>query len=766
MMEHSSSTRQLAAIMFTDVVGYTAMMGEDEDKAIHTLEKNRAIHNQLIEQYQGRLLKEIGDGMLASFNTISEACYCALEIQRSCVKEAIPLRIGIHQGEVIYRGNDVFGDGVNIASRVEALSPAGGIYVTEAVRKNIANKKGLEIRSVGEKSLKNVKEKVKIYSVLVTNSEPGIIERGPMSQKTPFLKKYRNPILGLVGAILVITLVISLLSPDKEPASQNLALGKTIAVMPFKNLSSDPEQGYFADGIAEMIRNELAKIGDLKVTSMTSSLQYKETEKSLRDIGDELGVSYLLEGSVMKSGDQVRIIAQLIEARSDKHAWGENYDGNIVETLKLQSDVAREIAKALQVTISNAEDERLSGVTTENVSAYDLYLQALNAFRKQFERLESAENERSIHLCDQALGLDPRFADAMVLRARGLLRRARIYGMGSEWLDSARIQTEKSLSINPELVDAYAILAHIWNQYQGIEGQARDKKRQEYLETALDLDPNHEEAMETLSSIYINQGDYQKGVPMLFKTIRLDPNDENKLAYWTDIGWIYERLGEFKKAEDYYRQALEMDSTSRTSVGRLEWVLTQRGEHEEALSLAEQLYRMNPENWNSIDAVGFANYALGRYEEAEYYYNKALEMIASGYQASNWAHSLEHRLAQIYMETGREPEAKKLFEEQIQYFEEKCEQGPLEHNCSYDLAAIHAYLGQPDRSFAYLREAIKGGFLFWYPNYINVDPLFDKVRDHPTFLSIMDDFNLRLESFRDAMKIELAKDEYRWITDR
>ena len=492
-MELSDSTRRLAAIMFTDIVGYTSIMGEDEDKAILTLEKNRSIHNQLIEQYQGRLLKEIGDGMLASFNTISEACYCAMEIQKACIKGAIPLRIGIHQGEVIYRGNDVFGDGVNIASRVEALSPAGGIYVTEVVRKNISNKKGLEIRSVGEKSLKNVKEKVKIYSILASDSTaiPGSIEKESLSQGTPFFKKYRNPILGLAGAILVIALVISLLTPNRESASPNLALGKTIAVMPFKNLSSDPEQGYFADGIAEMIRNELAKIGDLKVTSMTSSLQYKETEKSLKEIGDELGVSYLLEGSVMKSGEQVRIIAQLIEARNDKHAWGENYDGNIAETLQLQSDVAREIAKALQVTITNAENERLSGVTTENVSAYDLYLQALNAFRKQFERLESAENERSIQLCDQALALDPRFAHAMVLRARGLLRRARIYGMGPEWLDSARIQTEKSLSINPELVDAYAILAHIWSQYQGIEGQVRNKKRQEYLETALDLDPNH-----------------------------------------------------------------------------------------------------------------------------------------------------------------------------------------------------------------------------------------------------------------------------------
>ncbi len=233
-------SRQLAAIMFTHIVGYTKLMGEDEEAAFELLEKNRLVQRPIIERFNGRWLKEIGDGVLASFSTVSEAVYCAKAIQEACLKEDhLKLRIGIHQGEVVFEGEDVFGDGVNIASRLEPLAPIGGILVSESVFRNIENKKGIDASFVKEETLKNVKHPVRIYEV-----RTGTIE---------------------------------------SPATQQIE--KSIAVLPFLNMSTDPEQAFFSDGISEEIINAIVQLPDLKVVGRTSSFSFKGVNEDLRTVG-------------------------------------------------------------------------------------------------------------------------------------------------------------------------------------------------------------------------------------------------------------------------------------------------------------------------------------------------------------------------------------------------------------------------------------------------------------------------------------------------
>ena len=265
-----SQSRRLAAIMFTDIVGYTTLMGEDERKTLDLLLKSRQLQRPTIEKFDGTWIKDIGDGVLASFHTATDAVLCAISIQQLCNSISdLKLRIGIHLGEMVFEDGDVFGDGVNIASRLQAAAPIGGIWISESVYKNVSNKKEIEARFVKEETLKNVKEPIRIFEV-ITNFDIGI--PGLSDQK-------------------VLTQIVS---------------GKSIAVLPFINMSNDSEQDYFSDGMAEEILNSLSHLKDLKVAGRTSSFQFKGKNIDLREIGKTLGVATILEGSVRKQGDRLR----------------------------------------------------------------------------------------------------------------------------------------------------------------------------------------------------------------------------------------------------------------------------------------------------------------------------------------------------------------------------------------------------------------------------------------------------------------------------
>src|SRR4030095_14229958 len=271
------SSRQLAAIMFTDIVGYTALMGRDEQKAFDLLNKNRQIQRPIIEQYNGRWIKELGDGVLASFNTVSDAVAAAIKIQEACnAAKDFQLRIGVHLGEVVFEHDDMFGDGVNIAARLQAIAEPGGIYVSESIYNNISNKQGIQTRFVKQEALKNVKDPVRIYEIVIEGS------RRATSTNAIIQSKMGN-------------------NHDKS-----------IAVLPFVNISNDPEQEYFSDGLTEELITNLSRLKGMRIISRTTSMLYKSTKKPIQTIGTELGVQYILEGSVRKSNDNLRINAQLI----------------------------------------------------------------------------------------------------------------------------------------------------------------------------------------------------------------------------------------------------------------------------------------------------------------------------------------------------------------------------------------------------------------------------------------------------------------------
>ena len=357
--------RRLAAIVFTDIVGYTALMGSDEDRAFEVLRKNREIHSKCIEQFHGTLIKEMGDGMLISFNLASEAVRCSIEIQKACKAQHIPLKIGIHEGEMVFEGADVLGDGVNVASRIQDGAEEGCILISGSVYRDIKNKADIRAEYLGERSFKNVDEPFKVYEVT----------QGEVNFETK----------------------LGLHSIRKR--------GRSIAVLPFVNMSADPGNEYFSDGLSESIINSLTKIRDFKVVARTSAFSFKGKNADIREIGQQLNVDHVLEGSVQKSGGRIRITAQLIHVADGYHLWSERFDRTLDDIFAVQDEISVSIVEHLKLEILGGEKFQLLKRHTNNPQAYNHYLKGRFFYNKRTEEYLKS----SIDCYEQALKEDPEF---------------------------------------------------------------------------------------------------------------------------------------------------------------------------------------------------------------------------------------------------------------------------------------------------------------------------------------------------------------------
>ena len=513
-----SQSRQLAAIMFTDIVGYTALMGEDEQHAFELLSKNRQIQRPIIEKHHGRLLKEMGDGTLVSFKSVSEAVYCAKEMQRVCLKEDdLTLRIGIHLGEVVFEDNDVFGDGVNIASRLEPLAPEGGIVVSDSVQKNLFNKKDIETILLGEYSLKNIPEPVKVYQIMV---EGASIPKGHASKVTHGRRKpIKWSVYGMVAVVLVVLLALGYLlagrknNPDMVVSQPVEITDRSIAVLPFDNMSNDPDQEYFSDGISEEIINALVQIPDLKVSSRTSSFQFRE-EQDIKSIGDALGVATVLEGSVRKSGNRVRVTAQLINISDGFHLWSQTYDRELTDIFAIQDELARSIVEALQFKI-NLPIRQLLTTETVNLEAYNSYLQAIYFMNKR----NPAGLEKSIEYFEQGIAQDSLFAKAY----SGL---SNAYTIMGSWgfaepetaYPKAEYAAERALELDKTLGSGYTSLGAV-RIFYGPDFQEAER----LLNRAVELTPNDWKPHQLLSFVLIITGRKSAALSEAKKAYALDP---------------------------------------------------------------------------------------------------------------------------------------------------------------------------------------------------------------------------------------------------
>ena len=548
----ANPTRELAAIMFSDVVGYTAIMGRDERKGVQAIADHRAQLRALLPRFNGRLIGEIGDGTLSSFHSVLDAISCARELQANLKDDPeLHLRIGIHLGDVLLTGNTVLGDGVNVASRIHALAPPGGICISEHVYDEIRNKPGMQAKDLGKKQLKNVSRPIRVYSLAVAalpDRQPG--ERTGAGR--------RRAVIAGFGALLVAALVYGvarwrLFAPASAPPSAGERRTiRSIAVLPLDNLSRDPSQEYFADGMTEELITDLAKISALRVISRTSVMKFKgEHREQLPEIAKVLNVDAVVEGSVLKVGDKVRITAQLIDAPADKHLWANSYERDARDVLAVQDEIASAIAREVDVQLTPDERARFARARPVNPEAHEAYLKGRYYFSGQSEERVN----KAIEQFEQAIKLDPNFAPAYT----GLAD-AYIFGEGFYFAPSvipkAKAAIEKALQLDDTSAEAHTSLG--WFKYcfdydwAGAETELRG---------AIALNPSYTEAHHQYGWVLAAQGREDDALVEFKRASELDP-----LSPWfaADVSWPLSYQGRYEAAKQQCRKALDLDPNFST----------------------------------------------------------------------------------------------------------------------------------------------------------------------------------------------------------
>ena len=487
-------------------------MGKNEDEALDAVLQNQAIQKPLIEKHNGQLLKEMGDGIFAIFDSALHAVECAQDIQSSIRETAsYDIRIGVHLGDVTFQEDEVYGDGVNIASRIEGEAGKGEILVSEAVYRNVKNRSGIDATFVREQSLKNIDEPVRIYRIGPAEGQTSAHE-SPSKESTGSNRKLLRT-TAIIGAIVVPLFLVYLYLP--LPSTNTL--DKSIAIIPFRSLSQSEDDQYFADGIAGSIHGHLTKVGEFKVISTTSMQKFRDTNLTSPEIARELGVSYLVEGSAQRVEDEVRINVQLVDAVNDETLWTEIYTRQFSNVFAIQSEIAENIIKKLKTTLTPLQRRMIEDIPTTNTSAYDFYLLGKYHTNKVFYRIP--ERRIAIEYFKKATNLDPNFAQAHAWKAEAYAVLAYFAVVNNQlYADSARRAIKIALEINPDLPDALNIQAYVLRTWDRKWEESRS-----IFVRALQLDPNNSLLLRNYSLLLSSINELDSALNTARKANSLDP---------------------------------------------------------------------------------------------------------------------------------------------------------------------------------------------------------------------------------------------------
>jgi len=544
----ANPTRELAAIVFSDIAGYTALMGRDERAAVRALAGHRDLVRSLVPRFNGRMIGDIGDGALASFHSALDAVHYAQAMQAALVGDGTPtVRIGIHVGDVLFSESGVMGDGVNVASRIHALAPPGGICISERVYDDVRNKPEIQVRDLGQKTLKNVVRPIRVYML---QHAGGLSRRPwePRNGRSVFAVGFAAVALSIlaIGAYAYRDAIRGALAPRLVEAGK-----PTVAVLPFANLSGSKDDEYFSDGISDEVRGDLTKIAGLQVIARTSSYAFKGQNEDVRKIARLLSVRNLLEGSVRRSTDRVRIEVELIDATSGFSLWSETYDREMADVFAIQSDIAQGVANKLRVTLLPGEKARVESKPTDNLEAYNLYLQGLYYLTLTVGSGTGGGAQKTIDSFSAAIAKDPNFAAAYVGRATA-------YGLAGfftlpqrESVPKVKADVERALALNDTIGQAHAILALVVYFLYEWDWPAAERE----FQVALKLNPDdptiHFEYGYYLSAL----GRFDDSLREKLRARELDPQN----PIWVGMtGDTFFNARKYDQALPYYQQQMAM----------------------------------------------------------------------------------------------------------------------------------------------------------------------------------------------------------------
>lgn len=718
--------------MYTDVVGYTGMMQQDEPGTLLRLDRHRTALSQTVSQYGGRIIQYFGDGSLTLFNSAYHAAMCGTAIQQEAKKDGIPLRIGIHLGEVIFRDGTAFGDGLNVASRIETLGMPGSVLISGSLYEQIRNQPHIRVKYLGKFRLRNVSFPAEVFSLL-SNGLPEIAKKNIRSRvrtarRQPLLQRNRRMIFISLGMILLFGLLIfsrRYIEPADPPIED-----KSIAVLPFRNLSGNPGQNYFSEGITEDIQNELSKIGGLKVKSRITSFNFNNGGLSIQDIGKELSVSTVLEGSVRKSGNRVRIFARLIDARSGIQVWSDTFDRQVTEILKIQSEIAIEIADALKARLTQRERDNIIRQGTTDINAYNDVLKARNIWK-------GWNNEDDLNsilsLLNDAIHTDPHFAYAYAMTGKVLYEGMRNYGVpASDWINKALSMAEKAIRLDSASCDAYLLRSDIlYFQLKRKDAAYRD------LLKAYQLDPGNPDVLFKLGNYLFREGDYDHAALMMIRSIDFGLTDKDP-EYYIRWGDLYHFAGDDAGADSLYNRALETDPGWSAPQGRLGHLFLDQENYSQAVSSFQGALDISPNDEDNIDGIAWAYFLQGDYVNAVKYWGMYKSLENRFPDPSQYV-PFRHRLAYIQWLMGHNQDAFALMYEENR-LDTETRQGLRNYSLKqseqyyYDLAAVNSFVGNSREAIAWLDSASeKNATPLWL---LEHDPLLKNIRNQDPFIVI------------------------------
>ena len=597
-MEPTSFNRKLAAILSADVKGYSRLMRSDEEATVRTLTGYRSVIIEIVSKYHGRVVDSPGDNILAEFASVVHAVQCGFDIQTSLKDENANLpedrrmefRIGINLGDVIQDGERLYGDGVNVAARMESLAEAGGICISASAYDQIENKFAFGCEYLGEKFVKNIATPIRVYRL--TSDETGKACNVRIQSRKPSNRYIFAIVFGLlifsIGGFLAWRIYHHQAAEYFESSSVDhtgypLPDKPSIVVLPFNNMSGDPRQEYIGDGFTEEIITALSKTPKLFVIARNSSFTYKGKSVSIPTVGKELGVRYVLEGSVRVAGDKLRVNAQLIDAQTNQHLWAEQYDQNLKDIFAVQDEITKKIITELQIRLTEGEQARLWAKGTDNLQAYLKYLQGIAHLKFNKE-----DNVLMRQIAEETIVLDPQYSNAYSLL--GLSHAMDIWLRNTE---SPKESIQKALELGQKAVAldnsnafAYGLMGYVYTmlgQYE--KGIAEAEK-------AVALNPNSAMALQFLG-FALRFGDRtHDAIPVLEKSIRLDPFARSNFLF--NLGFAYVFIGRNEEAIQQCQRATDRENNNLGAHLCLLFAYSAAGRDEEAHDSAKEILRIEP----------------------------------------------------------------------------------------------------------------------------------------------------------------------------
>ena len=582
--------RQLAAIMFTDMVDYSALAQRDETLALELLEEHRQIARSLFPRFNGTEIKTIGDAFLVEFHSALEAAQCAIEIQRTLAKRnhdvavdrRIEVRIGIHIGDVVHRGGDVYGDGVNIASRIQAVAGPSGICVSMDVERQIHNALEARLKKLAPTELKNIHVPMDLYRIVLPWEKD--IQSKQAARTTAVGARRKSSLAWATAAFFVLAVIGGLVwwrelktTAQTTPLVNAAPTAKSVAVLPFVNMSPDKENEYLSDGVTEDLCTALSQIKGLHVPARTSSFVFKGKTEDIRKIGEQLNVGTVLEGSVSKAGNKLRISAQLVNVADGFHLWAANYDREMTDILDIRSDISRRVVEALKVQLGVEETERLVKKPTEMTEAYEVYLLG----RYELNKFTEAGFTNAVTHFKRAMAMDPSFA----LATAGL---AEAYNMLGYWnylppkeaFPEAKTAALQALKLNPRLAEAHTALAFVYYEFDWLFEEADHE-----FSEAVRLNPGSATARLWFAEVLRAMARHAEADAQFESARKLDPLSV-RISFDLAVQFWFKR--QFDRAEEQLQQTLSMDPGNSLAYDFLGQVLWKINKPAEAFSAFER----------------------------------------------------------------------------------------------------------------------------------------------------------------------------------